>query len=174
MKVIETERLYLREMTVEDAENLYLLNLDTEVIKYTGDKSFENIENAKIFLQKYDHYEKYGFGRWAVLHKENHDFLGWCGLKYTVELDEVDIGFRFLKQHWNKGYATESARAALNFGFDKYELTTIVGRAMLENLASIKVLEKLGLKYVKSQNFNEENGVIYQIERMPKSEINES
>ena len=58
MKILETERLYLREMTLEDAENLYLLNLDSEVIRYTGDKTFENIENAKMFLEGYDHYKK--------------------------------------------------------------------------------------------------------------------
>lgn len=97
MIIYETEKLALREFSNEDAVQLYLLNLDPDVIKYTGDKSFDNIAEAKLFLENYDHYQKYGYGRWAVLNKPDHEFLGWCGLKYTPELNEVDIGFRFLK-----------------------------------------------------------------------------
>ena len=112
MKIITTTtRLYLREKTADDAENAYLLNLDPDVIKYTGDPPFESIEAARIFLQNYNHYTKYGFGRWAVIDKENDEYLGWCGLKYSADLNEYDIGFRFFKRHWNKGYATEAAQA---------------------------------------------------------------
>ena len=164
MKILETERLYLREITIEDAENAYLLNLDPEVVKYTSDEPFENVECARTFLKNYDHYKKYGFGRWAVINKTDNEFLGWCGLKYTEELDEFDIGFRFFKKHWNKGYATESAKACLELGFKKFEMPKIVGRAMKENFGSIKVLEKIGLKYYKPFDFDGEAGVIYLIE----------
>jgi RimJ/RimL family protein N-acetyltransferase len=68
-KILETERLHLRELNVNDAEYFYLLNLDKEVMKYTGEEPFKNIEKAKYFLKNYDHYEKYGFGRWAVINK---------------------------------------------------------------------------------------------------------
>ncbi len=163
MKIVETERLYLREMTIKDAESAYLLNLDLEVLKYTGDKPFKSIENAKQFLENYDHYKKYNFGRWAVINKSTNEFLGWCGLKYTPKLDEYDIGFRFFKKHWNKGYATESAKACLNLGFNKYKITEIVGRAMTENIGSIKVLEKIGLTFFKSFCFDGEKGLIYKI-----------
>lgn len=91
--VLETERLYLRELTTNDAKSFYLLNLDDDVIKYTGDKAFKNIESAKEFLQNYNNYKKYGFGRWAVISKENKQFLCWCGLKFSEELNEYDIGF---------------------------------------------------------------------------------
>ncbi len=164
MKILETERLYLREMKLEDAENAYLLNLDPEVVKYTGDGTFKSIKDARIFLKNYDHYKKYGFGRWAVIKKSDSKFLGWCGLKYTKELDEFDIGFRFFKEHWNKGYATESAKECLEFGFKKIGIQKIVGRAMSENIASIKVLEKIGLKYLKPYDFDGEKGVVYIIE----------
>ena len=163
MNIIETERLYLRKMTIDDADSIYLLNLDKDVIKYTGDESFKNIENAKLFLENYNHYEKYEFGRWAVIDKNSNEFLGWCGLKYTAELDEVDIGFRFFKKFWNNGYATESGKACINYGFAKYKLTKIVGRAMKENIGSIRVLEKIGLKYLKNFDFAQKEGVIYEI-----------
>lgn len=162
MKIIlETERLYLRELNVNDAEHFYLLNLDKDVMKYTGEEAFENIEKAKDFLRNYDHYEKYGFGRWAVINKGNSEFLGWCGLKFTEKLNEYDIGFRFFKKYWNKGYATESSKACLSYGRNELKMCEILGRAMKENKASIKVLEKIGLEYVKEFNFDGNIGVIY-------------
>ena len=145
--IFETQRLFLREFTIDDAENAYLLNLDEEVIKYTGDQSFISIEEAKKFLANYNDYKKNGFGRWAVINKTDNDFLGWCGLKYSTDVDEVDIGFRLFKKHWNKGYATESANACIEMGFNKFGITSIVGRARKENSASIRVLEKIGLQF---------------------------
>ena len=164
MKILVTERLFLREMTINDAESMYSLNLNLDVLKYTGDTPFKCIEHAKLFLENYNHYKNYNFGRWAVIEKTTNEFLGWCGLKYTPELDEYDIGFRFFKKYWNQGYATESAKACLNLGFDKYSLTEIVGRAMTENIGSIKVLEKIGMSYFKEFNFDGEKGVLYKIE----------
>jgi len=151
MIVLETSRLILREITTEDARNAYELNLDPDVIQYTGDQPFRSIEEARVFLERYDHYKKYGFGRWAVINKSNNEFLGWCGLKYTPELEEHDIGFRFFKKHWNNGYATESATACLSAGFSKFGMKVIVGRAIAENKASINVLTKIGLKFWKEK-----------------------
>lgn len=165
MKILETERLYLREMETDDAENAYRLNLDWENIKYTRDKPFESIQEAKEFLLNYSHYKNYGFGRWAVIEKYSNEFLGWCGLKYTPELDEYDIGFRLFKEHWNKGIASEAAKACIDYGFIKIGLTRIVGRAMNENVGSIRVLKKIGLVYMKDYNFEGESGVIYEIKK---------
>lgn len=134
------------------------------VTKYTGDNPFESVFLVKEFLSNYDHYAKYGFGRWAVIHKPYNTFLGWCGLKYTPELGETDIGFRFFKKYWNQGFATESAKACIERGFRKFGLKRMVGRAMKENVASIKVLGKTGLTYLKSFDFEGEEGVIYTID----------
>ena len=160
---LETERLYLREITPADAQFAYDLNLDEEVIRYTGDDAFESVEEAKEFFEKYDHYSKYGFGRWAVVRKSDDEILGWCGLKYSEEKDEFDIGFRFFRKHWNSGYATESAIACLNVGFEKFNMKTIVGRARKENFASIRVLEKLGLTHSKSYEEDGQNWEVYSI-----------
>lgn len=163
--IIDTPRLYLRRFEKSDAENLYLLNLDPEVIQYTGDISFENILDAQRFLANYDHYEKYDFGRWAVIEKSSSEFLGWCGLKYAPDCNEYDIGFRFFKKYWNKGFATEAANACVKLGFEKYQLKIIVGRARKENGASIKVLEKIGLKYNYEYDFDGKDGVLYSISK---------
>ncbi len=164
-RVLETNRLYLRRLTVEDAENAYRLNLDSKVIQYTGDDSFESIETARQFLANYSHYDQYDFGRWAVIRKDNDEFLGWCGLKYTPELNEYDIGFRFLQKYWNQGYATEAAEACIDLGFNHYKLAKIVGRVRKENIASIRVLEKIGLTYTRDFDFDGNEGVIYSIKR---------
>ena len=103
---MQTSRLLLRKFQPEDAIYLFEMNEDWDCIKYTGDVAFNNLEAAENFIKNYDHYQKYGFGRWTVLDKFSGEFLGWCGLKYDEELDEYDLGFRFLKKHWGKGYAT--------------------------------------------------------------------
>ena len=164
-KILETERTYLREMTPDDAQNAFELNSDPLVIQYTGDESFESVEEARAFLAKYDHYEKYGFGRWAVISKETNEYLGWCGLKYSADEDEFDIGFRFHRRFWNKGFASETALACIQLGFEKFNMETIVGRAMKENLASIRVFEKCGLTFLSDYQFDDEEGVIFSINK---------
>ncbi len=162
--LIETERLHLRELHVGDAAHFYALNSNPNVLKYTGDTAFESITEAEHFLRNYHEYEINGYGRWAVLDKFSGEFLGWCGLKYVAEVDETDIGFRFFENHWNKGLATESAKACLHYGFEQLNLKSIIGRAMAENRASIKVLEKLGMHFETEFDFERHRGLIYRIE----------
>ena len=146
--VLETKRCILRKFEIGDAESFYLLNADPEVIKYTGDEAFADIEDAKEFLRHYDSYLKVGYGRWAVINKEDNSFIGWCGLKLNEE-DLIDLGFRFFKKHWGNGFATETANACLNYGFEKLQMELIIGRAVVANAASIRVLEKIGMEYWK-------------------------
>ncbi|RKD90480.1 GNAT family N-acetyltransferase [Mangrovibacterium diazotrophicum] len=162
---LETERTRLRELTSDDADDFYALNLNPEVIRYTGDQPFSNPEEARKFLLAYDQYQKHGTGRLAVIEKESQRFIGWCGLKYTPELQEFDLGFRFFRQYWNRGFATETAMACLDFGFNQLNLDAIVGRAMHANQASIRVLQKIGMSFVKEAEFELHPGVLYQITR---------
>lgn len=163
--ILETERLILRELNENDAINFYELNLNPKVIKYTGDRAFKNVQEAKEFLENYKDYKKNGFGRWAVISKQDQTFLGWCGLKYDDKRKETDIGFRFFEKYWNNGYATESAKACIDFGFKNLSQSKIVGRAMKQNIASIKVLEKIGLTYERDFDFEGNEGSIYKIEK---------
>ena len=111
----------------------------------------------------YVKYALHGFGRWAVVQKSTGKFIGWCGLKYSATIDEVDIGFRFFKAAWNQGFATEAAKKCIQLGFDSLGIKRIVGRAMVGNIASIKVLEKIGLTFLKEFDFDGEEGAIYEI-----------
>ncbi|MFP3833340.1 GNAT family N-acetyltransferase [Chryseobacterium sp. SIMBA_028] len=164
-KILETDRFLLRELTVDDAMSFYELNKNSKVIQYTGDRSFESVEEAVTFLRNYKDYGENGYGRWAVIDKSNNEFLGWCGLKYDSSKDETDLGFRFFEKFWNRGVATESAIACLKYGLGQLKLKKIVGRAMSENIASIKVLQKLGFTFDKEFDFDGYKGVIYTIEK---------
>lgn len=161
--IIETKRLYLRPLQVADAPHFYALNEDPDVLKYTGDVPFENVTKAEEFLQNYTQYKKFGVGRWAVIQKVTGAFLGWCGLKFAESTKEYDIGFRFFKTHWNKGYATEAADACIDYGLNTLQIPRIIGSAMKQNSASVKVLEKIGLSYLQDFTFEGQHGAIYVI-----------
>ena len=164
MKIIlETERLYLREFINSDGNHFYHLNNDKEVLKYTGNKPFNSLEEANCFIEEYDDYERNGYGRWAVCLKETNEFVGWCGLKYENDKNVTDLGYRFYKKHWGKGYATESAIACVNFGFSKLKLKKIVGRAYIENIGSIEVLKKCNLKFKENLVYDNRAAVLYTI-----------
>jgi len=161
--IIETERLLMHELTADDAQFAYDLNSDWDVIKFTGDAHFESILAAEKFLANYPDYKSNGFGRWLVIEKKTSEKLGWCGLKLLPQINEVDLGYRFFKKNWGRGYATESGIACINYGFSKLNLQRIVGNALKENSASIKVLQKCGMKYEKDEDCGGKVGVKYAI-----------
>ncbi|MBL7745733.1 MAG: GNAT family N-acetyltransferase [Chitinophagaceae bacterium] len=150
--IIETDRLLLRTFTIDDAPLIYDLNLDPEVTRYTHDP-IKSIEHAKEILEKVilPQYVLYNHGRWAVHIRRDLEFIGWCGLKFRAEHNETDLGYRFKKSAWGKGYATEAAFACIRYGFKKLELKRIVGRAEPANAGSCRVLEKCGMNYIGDQ-----------------------
>ena len=143
-RVIETDRLYLCEMHIEDARDFWRLNRDCDSIRYTGDIPFKGIAEARTFIKNYTHFQEHGFGRWSVFTKKNDEYIGFCGLKYLPERKTVDLGYRMMKKYFGNGYATESGQACLDYGFQKLKLREIVAWTMEENRASTRVLEKLG------------------------------
>jgi ribosomal-protein-alanine N-acetyltransferase len=147
--IIETDRLLLRNFTIEDAPLIYNLNLDPEVIRYTLDP-IRDIEHGREVLEKtiLPQYALYNHGRWAVITKSGNEFIGWCGLKARPEQNEIDLGYRFIKSAWGKGYATEAAWACIQYGFEKLNFHRIIGRAMPQNTGSIRVLEKCGMVFI--------------------------
>lgn len=147
--IIETERLLLRNFTSEDAELVFVLNQDPAVTRYTGDPVRDTAHAQQILEQIIlPQYALYNHGRWAVLIKEDLEFIGWCGLKTRPERNEIDLGYRFMQKTWGKGYATEAAYASLQYGFQKLGIARIVGRAMPENAPSVRVLEKCNMQYI--------------------------
>jgi RimJ/RimL family protein N-acetyltransferase len=147
--IIETNRLLLRTFTEDDAALIYELNLDPDVIRYTHDP-IKDLAHASEILEKViiPQYVLYNHGRWAVHIRSTLEFLGWCGLKYRAQQNEIDPGYRFKKEGWGKGYATEAAWASIQYGFEKIGLQRIVARAEIDNIGSWKVLEKCGMSYI--------------------------
>ena len=150
--LFKTNRLLARQLNPADAEHLYRLNSDKEVLKYTGDFPFQSVAEARQFLEGYKEYALHGCGRWALELKDGGMFIGWCGLKVHDE-NWVDLGFRLKKEFWNMGYATEAAWASLKFGFEIKGFDCIIARAAVANKASLRVLENLGMRFWKWGSF---------------------
>lgn len=146
--MLETSRLLIRLPLITDAESLYELNQDYEVVRYTGDSSFSSMNEVHDLIRNrmWHQFEKYKVTRFIVTLKDG-TFLGWCGLKYFPETNEVDLGYRFLKRYWGLGFATEASGASLKYGFKNLNLERIIAKAMPENLSSIKIMQKLGMTF---------------------------
>jgi len=150
MPVIETERTLLREFRLEDAEAVLKFNVNTEVTRYTGDAGMiKTLDDAKRVIQSIwlKEYQEYGYGRWAVVDKASGDVVGFCGFKYFPSLGMPDIGYRFLPEYWGKGLATETAFACVDFAKQNLAFTRYFADVMPDNIASKRVIEKLGLTY---------------------------
>lgn len=149
--VIETARLILRRLTLDDAEFILGLLNEPSFLRNIGDKGVRNLDHARNYLLSgpIASYEKFGFGLYLVQLKDGHVPIGMCGLLKREALPDVDIGFSFLPQFWSKGYAFESASAVIAHGKREFGLERIVGLVKPGNQGSIRVLEKLGLKFEK-------------------------
>ncbi len=150
--IIETERLLMREFLPTDADAFLEMEKNPEVHKYLENKPITNIEeiqNAiRVIRQQYlDNY----IGRFAVILKETDQFIGWAGLKYNTKLVNnknhfYDIGYRLNENFWGKGYASEASLAWLNYGFNTMNIQTMTATAHIENVASNRILQKIGMK----------------------------
>ena len=163
--VIQTQRFYLREKLPSDAKDMYLLNANPEVIKYTGDPPFKDEAEALDFIHNYTHFKEHGFGRWVIVDKKTNQYLGWCGLKKHSN-GMIDLGYRIKKEYWGQGIASESAFACLEYGFQTLGMKEIVGRSASANQASIRILEKIGMKYWKKDTCDGiQDAVWYKIDK---------
>jgi ribosomal-protein-alanine N-acetyltransferase len=159
---IETDRLILRPFTLADVDASYEMNLDARVSKYTGDGGVVSYEETKRRITEHSmaDYAKYGYGRWAVELKSEGKFIGFAGLKFLDDMNEVDLGYRLMYDYWGKGIATEAAIACLDYGFNTLKLKRIIAMLLPDNIGSIRVLEKVGFHYEKE--FMEDGDLIKQ------------
>ena len=165
--ILETERLILREFDEDDVESFYALGSDPAITRFTGDPGLTSVEHAREVLRSRPlaDYHKFGHGRWACVYKENRSVVGFAGLKFLEDLKEVDIGFRLLPAYWGVGLATEAGRAVLDYGFTQLRLAEIIGLVDLENVASVRVLEMLGLKFFGMTMYEGTNTAKYVVRR---------
>ena len=149
MTVLETERLSLRELTVDDAEFIMTLLNEPSFLRYIGDKKVRNLDDARQYILNgpVASYERHGFGLNCVELRESHTPIGMCGLLKRDELPDPDIGFALLPDFWSKGFAFEAAQAVLKDARERLQLQRILAITSLDNEASINLLQRLGFSF---------------------------
>jgi [ribosomal protein S5]-alanine N-acetyltransferase len=152
---IESPRLFLREFVDTDANDLFELDSNPQVMQYIGTPPATSPQQsaASIDRQKAYYALHPGLGIWPAFTRQERTFIGWFALKTLDKTAFIEIGYRLLPAFWGKGYATEMSRELIRYGFDKLQLTQIVGVIDPANLASRRVLQKVGLRYVKDDFF---------------------
>lgn len=158
MKIfVETERLLLREILPSDARAMLDLDSNPNVLQYIGIQPITDLEECKKTIRFIrDQYERNGIGRWAVVLKDTMECIGWAGLKFVDEMSIngqryfYDLGYRYIEKYWGKGYGYEAANAVLHYGFESLDLAKISAFLDAKNNASKRILEKCGLQFIES------------------------
>ena len=147
--IVETPRLNIRELTVDDAEFIFGLVNEPSFLENIGDKGVRTLEDARQFILEgpWASHRERGYGQFLVELKEGGEAIGVCGLLYREALEVSDIGCAFLPEYWRQGIAYEAACAVMEYGRSTLGIEKIVGLTSEENVASIKALEKLGMSF---------------------------
>jgi len=146
---IHTPRLVLRPLQTRDDEVLYQIYQTEGVLRYFPTPIPPSLEKVQGFITVQRlHWEKHGYGNWGILPEGQAELIGWAGLQFLPELDETEVGFLLDRPFWGKGYATEAALACLRFGFENFKLDHLIALVHPDNLASRRVIQKCGMKYV--------------------------
>lgn len=159
MKILETERLILRQFSADDTNFILRLLNEPSFIQNIGDRGVRTLDEALGYLVKgpITSYERNGFGLCLVVLKESGASIGMCGLIKHETLEDVDIGYAFLPEYWSKGYAVEAAMAVKEYARKMIGLKRLVAITDPENQASIRVLEKIGLRFEKMIRLSEDD-----------------
>ncbi len=166
MPNIETARLHLRKLDASDLDDLAQIYQDSEVMRYrVFSEPASREETQRQLTQMIDHWQQYGFGRWAIAEKSTQKFIGHAGLEIVPALDEIEINYLLARSHWNQGFATEAATAIAQYGLTKLGCNRIVAIAKPENLASRRVMEKINMRYEKEITLYENCWVCYSLNR---------
>jgi len=144
----------MRPYRADDVEAMFAVFGDPEVMLYSMSGADPSPEVTKVRIQKLmDHQERLAFSLWVVEDRSTGAIIGDCGLKLLEEGPEIEVGYRFAKPYWGRGYASEAAGASVRYGFDTLGLPRIVAVAAPPNVASHRVLEKIGLKYLQMAHY---------------------
>ena len=145
---LHTKSLSLRPLEPADAEVLHRIYQSDSVLKYFPSSTPPPLEKVQRFLARQQaHWEKYGYGNWAIQLNGEHALIGWAGLQYLPELNETEVGFLLDRPFWGRGYATQAGLASVQFGLEQIHLDHIIALVHPDNLASQRVIEKCGLGY---------------------------
>jgi len=149
LPTIETERIILRKMSLNDAKDMFEYAQDPTISKYTGWYPHNSIQDSKLFLRyTINSYKNNQVSNWGIVHKADQKFIGTAGfIDWNIEHARAEIGYTLSRKYWGKGYMTEVVNAIIYFGFRTMILNRIEARCIIENIASARVMEKVGMKY---------------------------
>jgi len=148
---LRTARLSLRHLYPTDAEVLHRIYQGEDVLRYFPNPNPPPLEKVQRFVTAQQvHWETYGYGNWGILVDGEPEIIGWAGLQFLPKRNETEVGFLLDRRCWGMGYATEAARASLQFGFERFNLDHIIALVHPENIASRHVIEKIGMIYVET------------------------
>ena len=161
-KILETERLVLREFSIDDTGFILTLLNTPGWLEYIGDKNVRTLEDAVNYLENgpIKSYKKNGFGLWLILLKDGSTPIGMCGLVNRESLDDIDIGFALLTEYSGLGYGYEIANATLKYANQVLGINRVVAITDSNNISSIKLLNKLGLQFEKTLKLSESDTVL--------------
>jgi RimJ/RimL family protein N-acetyltransferase len=146
--IIETDRLRLRGFRHDDLDRLAEILRDPDVMRYMPGAKPMPRERAEANLRNImAHWERHGFGWWAVDYRPDDRLIGWCGLGIVDELDATEVAYLFDSPYWRKGIATEAAHVSLRYGFEELNLEHVIALAHTENIASQRVMKKNGMEF---------------------------
>jgi len=146
---LETMRLVLRPWSPNDAEAWFDILQEDGILRYFPDPSPPPRDKADRYIAHHlAHWDEHGYGHWAVVTPTDNRVVGWSGLEYLPELRDTAVAYLLSKSVWGYGFASEAAQAAIRFGFEAAGLETVIGLVHQDNIASISVLEKCGLRLV--------------------------
>jgi len=152
--LLETPRLRLRPFVSSEAEALFRYRRDPEVMRYIASGPDRTIEDTRKVLDRYfRHQEKYGFSKWAVELRETGALIGDSGLMLLDDGSDFELGYRFAREQWGQGFATECGRAWLEAAFSRFGLERVLAFAHPDHAASIRVLTKLGMQFTRHASF---------------------
>lgn len=158
MKVLETERLILRHLSLDDAAFMLDLLNQPSYVRFIGDRGVRTIEDARAYIlnQAIDSYQRLGYGLYLTESKTEHVPMGICGLVKRDFLEDVDIGYAFHPNFWSKGFALEAASAVMAYAREVLGFDRIAAIVTPDNERSINVLTKLGLRFERTINWPED------------------
>ena len=163
--VLETKRLRLRPPVTSDLDNIFRLGNNPRVMRFITKGKTQSRSEAMADLKKRMRWRDEKLGYWITEEKDSREFIGWMALKKLDKTNAVEIGYRFLEEHWSRGFATEGGQAIIDYAFSELDLTEVVAVAIEENRASTRVMEKLGMSYLGKGKFYNTECVYYQIKK---------
>jgi len=169
MKILETERLLLREFESVDIPSMAKLFADKEVMRFSS--GIKSLEGTQAWLEKCQkNYLDFGFGLWATVKKKEQRVIGYCGLSSFSDIcgqREIEVGYRLARSEWGSGFATEAAMAVRDYGFQIAGLDRLIALVDPSNLASINVAKKIGMGFEKKALLEgyEHSDHVYAIEK---------